>query len=370
MNKRNLIILFLLLQIKISAQINPQIDSLIKSHVDNGFNGNIMYSEGDSIIFKKNYGYGTFETKDKLTDSSLFELGSVSKQFTAIAIITLIEANKLKYETEVREIIPDFRYEGMTIEHLLQHRSGLPELYSFAVKYKVWRKNGIATNEDVLAALIKHKPKLSFQSGTDHEYSNFGYLLLASIVEKVSGSTFSEYLKVHLFQPAGMSTSGVILREYSPKVIANNTEGYANIKKGVKATERRSLILSFKDHCFINSKISHNLNGTYGGAGVSSSILEMELWKQALRHNKIITVESKNRMTEILLKSGKIGYGFLVVNTVNGIYYYHPGQWSGYTTQSLYFPDSNLYVVVFSNNDYQKTGEIAGGISDILQRNN
>lgn len=369
MNKKKLIILFLLIQINIGAQINPQIDSLIKSHVDKGFNGNVMYSKGDSIIFKESYGEAIFETKEKLADSSLFELGSVSKQFTAIAIITLVEANKIKYDTEVKEIIADFPYEGMTIEQLLQHRSGLPELYSFAVKHKVWKKNGIATNEDVLEALIEHAPKLSFPPGTDHAYSNFGYLLLASIVEKVSGNTFSEYLKAHLFQPARMLTSDVILRAYDPNEIANNTEGYTNMKKGVKATEKRSLILSFKNHCFINNNISHNLNGIYGASGISSSMLEMELWKQAFRYNKIISKESKKRMTEVLLESGKIGYGFLVVNSDTGIYYYHPGLWSGYTSQSLYFPDSNVYVVVLSNNNYQKTGEIAGEISDLVQKN-
>lgn len=368
MNKKNFtLLLYLLYHINVIAQINPQIDSLLKYHVDKGFNGNIMCSKGDSIILKKNYGIAIFETKEQLTDSSLFELGSVSKQFTAIAIITLVEANKLKYETDVSEIFSDFPYKGITIEHLLQHRSGLPEIFSFAVKHKVWKKNGIANNEDILNALIKYKPKLSFQPGTKHEYSNFGYVLLASIIEKVSGNTFSEYLKIHLFQPAGMLTSDVILREYNPKEIDNNTWGYANIEKGKKATEKRRLLLSFKTHSFLYSPIYHHLDGIYGDGGISSSILEMELWKQAFRYNSIISEKSKKRMTEILLESGKLGYGFWVLNSDKGIYYYHPGQWAGYTSQSLYFPDSNVYVVILSNNNYQESGEIAGDINALIQ---
>jgi CubicO group peptidase (beta-lactamase class C family) len=369
MNKQKLSILFsILVLFSINGQVNPQIDSLIKSHVKKGFNGNIVYSKGDSILFTGNYGIANVETKQALTDSSLFELGSVSKQFTAIAIITLVEKNKLNYDTKVKDIIADFPYDDMTIEHLLQHRTGLPEIFAFSVRHKIWKKNGIATNEDVLSALIKHKPKLSCQPGTKHEYSNFGYMLLGSIIEKVSGLTYAEYLKTNLFQPAGMATSDVILRAYNPREIANNTEGYCNIKKGKKATEKRRLYFSFKAKSFLYSRIYRYFNGFYGDGGISSSILEMELWKQAFRYNKIISAESKKRMTDILLESGKLGYGFWVLKSDEGIYYYHPGQWTGYTAESLYFPDGNTYVIILSNNNYQKTGEIAGELNDILQK--
>lgn len=368
MNGRNFILVTgLLYHVTIIAQINPQIDRLLKHHVDKGFNGNVMCSKGDSIILKKNYGYAQVETKEQLTDSSLFELGSVSKQFTAIAVITLVEAGKLTYETDVAGIFPDFPYQGMTIEHLLQHRSGLPEIFSFSVKHKIWKENGIATNEDVLNALVKYRPKLSFQPGTKHEYSNFGYVLLASIIEKVSGMQFSEYLKIHLFQPAGMLTSDVILREYDPKEIDHNTSGYTNIKKGKKATDKRRLLFSFRHHYLLYSRTYRYLNGIYGDGGISSSILEMELWKQAFRYNKIISEESKKRMTEILLQSGKLGYGFWVLNSDEGIFYYHPGQWSGYTAESIYFPDSNVYVIVLSNSNYQKTGDLAAEINSLIK---
>ncbi len=369
MHKNNFILLlYLFCQIHLSAQIIPEIDSIVKLHVDKGFNGNIMCSKGDSIIFKRNYGYSICETKELLNDSSLFELGSVSKQFTAIAIITLVEAKKLKYETDVSEIFPDFPYKGITIEHLLQHRSGLPEIFSFAVKHKVWKQNGIATNADVLAALTKYKPKLSFQPGTKHEYSNFGYVLLASIIEKISRVSFSEYLKTNLFQPAGMLTSDVILREYDPKVIANNTLGYTNILKGKKATDKWRLYFSIKAKSYLYSPIYRNFNGVYGDGGISSSILEMELWKQAFRYNKIISAESKKRMTDILIQSEKLGYGFWVLRYEDEINYYHPGQWAGYTSESFYFVDKNVYIVILSNNNYQKTDDMLSDIITIFQK--
>lgn len=366
-NKIILLIGFFVLQLNLNAQVNSKIDSLLNVYVEKGFNGNVMCSKGDSIFYKGNFGLANVETKELLSDSSLFELGSVSKQFTAIAIITLVEANKLTYDTKVKDVIPDFPYEEMTIEHLLQHRTGLPELFSFSVRHKIWKKNGIATNEDVLNALIKYKPKLSCQPGTEHEYSNFGYVLLATIIERVSNISYSAYLKTHLFEPAGMANSDVILRAFDPREIAYNSEGYSNIKRGKKATSKRRLLFSFKARSFLYSPIYHHLNGLYGDGGVNSSIVEMELWKQAFRNNTIITEESKIRMTELLLKSGKLGYGFWVMNSDEGMLYYHPGQWAGYTSESIYYPEANKYIVILSNNNYQKTGEIAGKLIDLIQ---
>lgn len=351
-----------------NAQRIQQLDSLVNAHVEKGFRGNIMCSQGDSIFFKRTVGFAEIESKKVLTDSSLFELGSVSKQFTAIAVITLVEANKLKYDTPIQEIIPDFPYATMTIEHLLQHRTGLPEVFSFSVRHKVWKSNGIATNDDILQALIKHKPKLIFQPGTAHEYSNFGYIILASVIEKVAAESFSEYLKKHVFQPAGMLTSDVILRMYDPREIRNNTIGYTNSKHLKRATEKRRLYFSLKDRSFLYSKIYKHFNGVYGDGGISSSLLEMELWKQAFRYNKVISAESKMRFTDILIESGKLGYGFWVLKSGEEICYYHPGQWAGYTSETFYYSDLNLYIVILSNNNYQKTDAILSEFISILEK--
>lgn len=349
-----------------TAQVNSGVDDFMKSHIKSGFNGNVMYSKNDTIKFTMNCGLANSDSNEPLNDSSLFELGSVSKQFAALAIITLVESNKLSYDTEVDDIIKDFPYDKMTIEHLLQHRSGLPELFSFAMKHDVGTKEKIATNKDVLDAVIKYKPKLLFAPGTKHEYSNLGYIFLAVVIEEITGETYSQYIKKNLFVPAGMPTTDVILRVYNPTKIRNNTIAYTNKKLKKEATEKREFMFSLKETYLNWTYMYHNYNGNYGGCGISSSILEMELWKQAFRYNKIISETSKARFTKILLESGELGYGFSVNNFEEGMFYYHGGRWAGYTTESIYYPETNEYIVIMSNNDYSKTNEMAIGLIDLL----
>ena len=129
---------------QVNAQIASKIDSLVAIHVKKGFNGNVYYSKSDSIVYKGNFGVSNFELNKSLNDSTLFELASNTKQFTALAIIQLIEAGKLDYKTEVQSVLDSFPYKNISVEHLLKHQSGLPEYAILMKKRKVWRKENIA----------------------------------------------------------------------------------------------------------------------------------------------------------------------------------------------------------------------------------
>src|SRR6056297_1349108 len=122
----NLLIAFTLISISANGQLPGRIDSLALEHASKGFNGNVLYSRNDSIIFTGNYGFRDFSTEKPLNDSTTFEIASLTKQFTAVAIVQLVEKEMLTYDTKVDEIIEGFPYKNVTVEHLLRHQSGLP----------------------------------------------------------------------------------------------------------------------------------------------------------------------------------------------------------------------------------------------------
>ena len=156
------------------------------------FNGNVLVAENGKVVFQKSYGYADFDSKRLLNDSSVFELASISKQFTATAILLLKDKNKLKLTDSLTQYFPELPYKGITLYHMLTHTSGLPD-YEEAMNNK-WDRRKIAFNADMIAFLAREKPPLVFTPGSRWEYSNTAYALLASIVEKVSGLTFSAYL--------------------------------------------------------------------------------------------------------------------------------------------------------------------------------
>ena len=354
LNRLSVLLFALLLTQQLSAQIRSSMDSLIHLHVKEGFNGNVYYSKNDSVIYKRSFGVSNFETNSPLNDSTLFELASNSKQFTALATIQLIENGKLKYQTDVQKILPAFPYKNITVEHLLRHQSGLPEYANFMDKKKVWNRDSIANNEDVFSILCQLKPKLHFTPGSQFKYNNTAYVILALIIEKISGQTYSSYLEERIFQPLNMRNTQVILRKYAPVNIPNNTEGYFKSGKGYEIMNNNKRF------------ICGTLNGTYGDAGISSTVLDLEKWKQALRTNTLISSTNKSKMFSTDSISTGYGMGFFVRNNSFGEYVYHSGGYAGYISWCTYKPSTNEYIVILCNNDYVKSVDILLGIYKII----
>lgn len=212
-----------------------ELDRVISKHEKKGFNGNLMYVKNDSIQYLRNCGTLDFEKNVPINDSSLFELGENSMQFTAVAIIQLIEAGKIQYTTTVKEIFPLFPYQDLTIEHLLRLQSGLPRLKQIIPKKSGEHK--IFNNQDVLNALITKSPAQRFQAGEKFDFfSSINYIFLALIVEQVSGKSFPTYLKENIFDVAGMNHSRIIQSSNDPHEIPNNTAGY-NFRKKKKESD-------------------------------------------------------------------------------------------------------------------------------------
>ena len=330
-----------------------KVEYFLDSISQESFNGNVLYSRNDSVLLKGSYGYSDFENQTLLNERSLFDLASVSKQFTAVAIIQLIEQGKLDYSTKAAEILKDLPYDQITIEHLLRHQSGLKDY--MALLNKKWDKKNIATNKDIVISFAKYHPKLKFEPGSAYEYSNSGYALLASIVEAVSKEKFEDYLKKNILEPSGMSDSRIIRIKYKPTETANLATSYSFSKKEKKYVD---VYANPKNEDFTW------LNGVVGDGMIYSTILDLEKWKYALRSNLVISEKSKANMFSVDEVSTNYGYGIRCAdNKLYGRTIYHTGTWAGYNNIMIYFPNTNEFYAILTNNS---TKELEMVINNVL----
>src|SRR5476651_482692 len=185
-----------------NTNVEKKLDSLFSTLAGQGYlNGCVLIAEDGKPVYEKAFGYANFDTKQPLTNQTMFELASVSKQFTAMAIMQLHAKGKLGYDDSLSKYFPQIPYHGITLNNLLHHTSGIPDFLSWGEQQiDVKRMNN---NQDVLAAIIRNRPSLYFNPGDTLSYSNTNYLLLALVVEKVSGMTFSNYMDKFIFKPLG-----------------------------------------------------------------------------------------------------------------------------------------------------------------------
>lgn len=334
-----------------SINKTEHIDSLInRLYKFQRFNGVLLIAQEKKIWYHKAFGYANWKTKTKLTPQSIFELASVSKQFTALAILKLYQDKKLDIHDTIQKFIPCFPYKKRTIHHLLCHRSGLPDYFLFASGY--WRQKWVDMPMDFLIeSLCKRKPRANFWVDTKHEYSNTGYVVLAKIVEIVSGKDFGIFLHDTFFAPIGMKSTFV--REYGNKTqlshkTVGHTSGYA-----------------IRNEDF--------LNGTVGDKGVWSSAYDLHLWSNALFSRKVIhdsilqlAITPKN---PDMSEERNYGYGFRLGAIQNGHnLVYHGGLWGGYNTLFIHRISDNINIIVLSNVDNKSFRHQSGKWIEILEQ--
>ncbi len=301
-------------------------------------NGSVLIAQGPEVVLKMSFGYKKLNCKQfnqRLSDTTCYELASVSKQFTAIAILQLASKGKLSLNDTLTKFFPELPYSGVTIHHLLTHTSGLPEYFNWGEKTFANSKQ-LIDNNDVIQAMAKRKAALVFRTGTQYSYINTNYMLLASIVEKVSGMPFENYMMLNVFVPARMSrTFYVTQREKHPECSIANGH-YAN---GVPLP-------------------LYYLDGSIGDKGLYSTVNDLFLWKKALFDDyKILPEEWVERaiLPQNVLKNGRLpeelyGYGFhLEENPSYGMLVYHGGLWRGFHHVMLYYPQEDIFVVFLSN---------------------
>ena len=287
------------------------LEKLVREAHEKGlFNGTWLYAEHGEIISKGAVGFRDPEDKLPMREDSIFDLASVSKQFTAAAIMLLIRKGLVGLEDEITKYFPELLYPGVTIRQLLTHTGGVPDYFEdISYMVRIWEEeHRIPDNHDVVRFLCESKIEAYFAPGEDFEYSNSDYCLLALIVEQVSGISFEDFLQKNIFEPAGMNTTAV-----------------CHVRRDGYPSDNFVHALVLEDGRYILPDVSKNdddvvaEDGTSGEGGVYSNIFDLLAWDRALREGKLLTQEEQQLMyTPVRLNNGEVfvdeeegaGYGF------------------------------------------------------------
>ena len=299
----------------------------------NQFNGNILFAENGNIITQKSYGYSNLRKKELLTKEHSFQLASVSKPFTSIAILQLIENNKINLKDTIQEFFPEFPYQGITIHQLLSHRSGMSQYTHFCdAPDSIWPDKSITiNNQDVINIITRIVPLINYKPDYRYYYCNTNYLILASIVEQVSGISFKQYVKKYIFEPSGMFNSAIYDRTNLEDLVLP-VQGYEN------KTPWEDVYL----------------NGVVGDKGVYSTTEDLLKFDRALEKNILISDSLKKlAFTKMNLErkgSKNYGYGFrLKEHEKYGKIVYHTGWWKGFRSYFVKVLDKNQTIIVLNN---------------------
>ena len=326
------------------------------------FNGNVMVIKNGKIIYQQALGYADYNTKRALDNNSVFELASVSKQFTAMGILICKERGLLSLDDNVKKFFPGLPYDNITVRNLLTHTSGLPS-YEDEFK-KDWDHKKIAFNKDVIDMLEKLHDTLFFKPGTKWKYSNTGYAMLASIIEKVSGMSYNDFMAKNIFQPLGMSQTFVYnTRRSTGKIPSDYALGFVysdSLKKYV-------LPDSSPKYDYV-----YYLDGIVGDGCVNTTTGDLFKWDQALYGNKLVSKASLDEMLSPQMQMSPrdptsfYGFGVMVEpKSDNGKIISHSGSWPGYATNITRMVDSSETIVILSNNE-TNPALLNAGIESIL----
>lgn len=312
-----------------------KLDSLLTSLYNDSSPGiSIAVVEQGKTMFKKSYGISDAATGSKLTDSSNFNICSLTKQFTALGILQLAEKHLLSLDDKLSRFFPGMNKKisnVIIVRQLLTHTSGIPDHYNYTNTTHMQH----AHDSDVYNA-IKNADTTYFMPGTKFRYSNTGYCLLALIIEKVSGMSYNNYMSKNIFEPAGMQHT----------IVWNEN---ATITNEVTAYERDSL------NNFIRSGAhEHIFFSTEGDGGIYTCIDDYIKWFTALEPGKVFSrsiIDEARSIQFMIDENKKVGYGFgwLIDEQDAQRKVYHSGDNGGFRTYSFSMPSLHYLVVIFSN---------------------
>jgi CubicO group peptidase (beta-lactamase class C family) len=293
-----------------------------------GFNGAMLVAKKGQIVFEQYNGFAHLKGKDSITANTPFHIASTTKTFTAMAVLKLAEEGKLNINDSLQKFFPGFPYEGMTVKTLLSQRSGLPN-YAYYLEKVQWDDNIKVTNEDVLQTLIVHKPDLQNAVNRRFNYSNTNFVLLALVIERVSGKSYADYLQEVFFTPLQMTSTKVFSRNDS-------------------ATVTPSYMWNGVQEAFTY------LDVTYGDKNIYSTVKDLLKWDQALYGNKLFKQSTLDSAFQpySFEKPGIHNYGLgwrMYTLANNNKIIYHNGWWHG-NNSTFYrvIPDS-LTIIILGN---------------------
>jgi len=292
------------------------------------FNGGVIIAKGESIIYEAYKGYKDPRTKEPLDANSPMHIASVSKNFAAAAVLKLVQDGRVNLNDSLSAFFPNFPYAGVTVKTLMNHRSGLPN-YVHYLERMGWNKNQYATNQDVLNSLYTMHPPPEFKPDTRFSYSNTNFVLLAMIVEKLTGMSYPDYLKKNFFEPLQMNDTYVFS-------LADTATAIKSYKANGGAW----------DWDF--------LENTYGDKNIYTTPRDLLKWSLALSNEKV--------MNHSLLDSAftpysnerpgvhNYGFGWRLLMLKNGKkVIYHNGRWHGTTAAFAKLTDEDVTIIIIGN---------------------
>lgn len=340
-----------------SPSLETKLDKVFASVPE--FSGVLLVAENGKPVYHKAFGYKSFLTKEPIETSTIFELASVSKQFTAMTIMQMKEAGKLSFDDPIDRYIPGLPYNGITIRHLLTHTSGLPDYQQVMDEH--WDKSKVAGNTENIAYLIQYHPEKHFEPGAKYEYSNTGFMLLASITEKVSGEDFIEFCRKRFFIPAKMTSTDIRTIDQK-KNLKNLALGHIYVK------DKQRYVLA---DSFPQFNYAIWLGNRKGPGRVSSTSADLLKWDRILYSNTLVKAETlKEAFTPARLNNGSIsnyGFGWKIKDTKKGKVVWHDGDNPGYATEFIRYIDADKTIILLCNNAHAKMPEILKSIETIVE---
>jgi CubicO group peptidase (beta-lactamase class C family) len=303
------------------------------------FSGSVLIAQGGKVLLSKGYGMANLELDVPNIPQTKFRLGSVTKQFTAMAIMQLQERGLLDVNDPIIKYIPDYpNGEKITIHHLLTHTSGIPNLTDFPDFLETVT---LPSPVEKTIERFKNKP-LDFEPGEKFNYSNSGYVLLGYLIEKISGKSYEDFLKENIFQPLNMNGSGY---DHSSTILKNRASGYSLGTDGLVNAD------------YINMSLP------LGGGCLYSTVEDLYLWDRALYTDKLV---SQSSLKEIFTPFKEdYGYGWFVSELFKHKRINHSGGIQGFSCNISRYPDDDLCIIALSNYEHAVIGKIAKDLTAI-----
>lgn len=333
-----------------SQNITNDIDGLFSMWENlNGPGGVVLVTQNNKTVFEKAYGLENISYKIPNTSESVFNIGSMSKQFTAMGIVLLQMEGKLSIDDDIKKYLPELNNFGkpITIRHLLHHTSGFrssPELFGLAG----WRDGDAISNEDFYSYLTK-QTALNFEPGSEYMYTNSGYILLAKIIENVSKQNFKSWMKEKIFQPLQMNAT--FIEENSSNVVSKVATSYTEIEPSV-----------------FNYVENNDL--TYGASNVYSTSKDVLKWMKNFNEASMNWKSAFEMLKTVdVLNSGQkntYGFGVFVDDFFGNHRIQHTGAIAGFRSVMYSYPDDNLEIIILSNFESNQLSKTADQISQLF----
>jgi CubicO group peptidase (beta-lactamase class C family) len=349
-----LLLLFIIIKNPLYLVYGQNLESKIDSLLVNVFNDNngpgaeFLVAKDGKIIYQKAFGKANLELDVNLTSENVFQIGSMTKQFTAISILILEENGKLNVNDPVSKYIPDYpNGNKITIHHLLTHISGIKDFTRMKSLQEISKKE---MTPKMMVDFFKNEP-VDFAPGEKFDYNNSGYVLLGYIIELVSGEEYEEFIQKNIFDKAGMTKS---YYASDRKVIPKRAYGYQK-----------------KEYGYVN-KTQINFSIPFSSGSLMSTVGDMLKWQNALNQNLLVNEETiKKAFTKYILNNGQeftYGYGWHL-RDINGIpTRQHGGSVFGFKSMGVYIPSEDIYVIGLSNCDCNSPTQVTEDIASLVMK--